>query len=46
MYQEFCVYCIVIMNDEGGGAGMDRWGVVDSYQGVGGGGGQGVGIIS
>ena len=33
MYQEYCVHCIVIMND----GGWDRWGEVDSYQGVGGG---------
>ena len=46
MYQEFCIHCIVIMNDgqEGWGGGWYRWAVVDSYQGVGG--GTGVGINS
>ena len=36
LYQEFCVHCIIIMNDGG-----DRWGVVDSYQSVDGGTGRG-----
>ena len=37
LYQEFCVHYIVIINDGGGGGGQDRWGVVASYQGLGGG---------
>ena len=32
LHQEFSVHCIVIGND----GGSDRWGMVDSYQGVGG----------
>ena len=44
LYLEFCVHCIVILNDAGIGQ-VGGGGVVDSYQGVGGGTGSGYYLI-